>query len=1463
MFELMEPFLLPRNRIGILLLLPCICGQPALAQYWAKDFNGVGQAKVLDVVTDAADNVYVAGEYSAVMVYDGQSLSSLGGSDAFVAKVDPSGALLWMKRAGGNLIDRATSISIGANGVLAVAGQYMGAADLFGAPVTGPVTDQNVFTASLNSATGQLNWVSVGGSLGYFDEPNDVAVSADGSVTTVGAFRGEAVFGSLELTSIESTIPGQASVDAFIAHYSPSGNLLWLQQGGGAYADRAVALTSDAQGHLFVCGQFSDTVAFDAVHNNALQNAIFILRLDPDGNELWFRKCGGASQNTARDILLSTAGDLLLCGDQQGDMTFFGATPTAMPGADAYSYFVMRLATDGSFLQSETIGSQNPVRAMHLTQVADTVALIGEFHCQFTGLADHYQGSGLFMAIGPHDLFVARHRFQDLSLLDGQQFAGHKGKGAGGIAAQSDGALVFGGWYQEAIWLPWLEQLGNPGTEWPWQWIETTVNGTSPFHWNHNLGLYCGDENYGINALNWSEGNSDGLLTKGYVRNRSPFDFWRRELGGACEREALALSIHRRFHCWQSDTIRLCDEVFGDYISILEGCNPLSWNWITEGGYVDGQFSNQAAPEFDVLWSTGDTTNFIQVTQGGWYWCTITSKNGCYAWTDSIYALPWDFPCPVVLSDGPLNGECPLNEANCVAPFTAWIENGPPDAFQSWSFGSDPIAGDTVVISETGQLVAGLSTLDGCQNMVEAYVIIDEGLVVPQFSNVALAFLSSLGDTLSQDTIRLCPGDVYGGPCAVTWFIDSLPVDPPQTGYISRLAAPGIPSENPSPAPYLSWEVSATESGWHALNGSFAYHDDVPCGTQWQEFYFTDSIYIIVPEMPAHTSSFPPSICPGDTLPIMIDCPECSEIYWPGQCFGFNATGDSASTASWGWHAYFLALQFDTLLCMFSVSTNITGPDLLLAELEPSQICPGDSALAVANIEGSAPAWLGDTGPLPVANDSIWLLEPGNYYYSTMDSHGCPVDFGPLVVDYWSSPSLEVLPDAILCPGEEVELMVSSSAPASVQWDPPLTGSAMSQIVTSGGLYTCTVAYCGLQLPLSAIVLEGNPDATVSDSGLVLCDGEQALLYGVPGQFSYLWEPFAYSSQSILVAAPGNYRLIVQDGFGCRDTSAYVMVNVATIAEPATAVGDTICAGASATLTAIGSGTLTWYPGAGASIPLGTGDTLIVSPSLTTTYALTQSEGPCTSDTIMVEVVVLPNGDDLEIIGPDSVCLGEPVALFTNLIGTEAPAWTTPQGELVAQEVFIGGFSQADEGLYTATVDGGPCGSWSDSLLMVLIEPELFNLGSDTTICNQATLTFSIPSGFSQPLWSTGSNDFSIAITEPGGYFVSAVDLSGCAQADTINVMVIDCLDALDNVISPNGDGVNDIWIIDGNGGEAILRIYNRWGSRVHEAHGSGVRWDGRQSSGEPLSDGVYFYELVIIGGVTPGIITGYVHLMR
>jgi gliding motility-associated-like protein len=96
-----------------------------------------------------------------------------------------------------------------------------------------------------------------------------------------------------------------------------------------------------------------------------------------------------------------------------------------------------------------------------------------------------------------------------------------------------------------------------------------------------------------------------------------------------------------------------------------------------------------------------------------------------------------------------------------------------------------------------------------------------------------------------------------------------------------------------------------------------------------------------------------------------------------------------------------------------------------------------------------------------------------------------------------------------------------------------------------------------------------------------------------------------------------------------------------------------------------------------------------------------------------------------------------------------------------------------------------------------------------------------------------------------GVYNIVVTDASGCTK--TVDDVVVsesynDCI-RIPNVFTPNGDGVNDEWIIENIElfPDAHIYVFNRWGQLLYHERGNGKRWDGSYR-GHFVPSGVYLY---------------------
>jgi gliding motility-associated-like protein len=111
-------------------------------------------------------------------------------------------------------------------------------------------------------------------------------------------------------------------------------------------------------------------------------------------------------------------------------------------------------------------------------------------------------------------------------------------------------------------------------------------------------------------------------------------------------------------------------------------------------------------------------------------------------------------------------------------------------------------------------------------------------------------------------------------------------------------------------------------------------------------------------------------------------------------------------------------------------------------------------------------------------------------------------------------------------------------------------------------------------------------------------------------------------------------------------------------------------------------------------------------------------------------------------------------------------------------------------------------------------------------------------------------------------FVLTATDLQGlCSAQDDMKVVVRKKV-VVPNAFSPNGDGINDVWIIRNLSDypEASVYVFDRYGRQVFASQGYSTPWDGTVQ-GRPVPVGTYYYVIHVTQGGTP--LTGSVTILR
>ncbi len=194
-----------------------------------------------------------------------------------------------------------------------------------------------------------------------FERARAIAVDTAGNVYATGSFNGTA---DIILPVGSATLFSSGGEDIFLMKVSPAGNLLWAYNLGSTGADRANGIAVDVNQDIYLTGFFQNTVDFDISSGTELSTSaggsdIFILKLSSDGNFVWVKTIGSPQTQSANDLEIDHAGNVLVIGEFEGNVDFDpGPGVTTLNSSNSFfNVFILKLDVDGNFIWGGAVGS--------------------------------------------------------------------------------------------------------------------------------------------------------------------------------------------------------------------------------------------------------------------------------------------------------------------------------------------------------------------------------------------------------------------------------------------------------------------------------------------------------------------------------------------------------------------------------------------------------------------------------------------------------------------------------------------------------------------------------------------------------------------------------------------------------------------------------------------------------------------------------------------------------------------------------------------------------------------------------------------------------------------------------------------------------------------------------------------------------------------------------------------------
>lgn len=236
----------------------------------------------------------------------------------------------------------------------------------------------------------------------------------------------------------------------------------------------------------------------------------------------------------------------------------------------------------------------------------------------------------------------------------------------------------------------------------------------------------------------------------------------------------------------------------------------------------------------------------------------------------------------------------------------------------------------------------------------------------------------------------------------------------------------------------------------------------------------------------------------------------------------------------------------------------------------------------------------------------------------------------------------------------------------------------------------------------------------------------------------------------------------------------------------------------------------------------------------------------CASES-QTATIVLNDNLTLNAGSGGTICFG---ASFTPAISSNAASYTwTPAAGVSSTATANPILTPQTTTTYTVTGTLGTC-TKQGSLTVTVVPGAVANAGADAIVIAGDSYQIQATGSNGTYLWTPSAGLSSATVLTPKAtpagtttYSLQVTTPQGCIATDDLTVTVIPyCIKPM-NAFTPNGDGINDRWLIT-NGScltKAKAQVFNRYGAKVFESGDYKNTWEGMYE-GKPLPDGTYYY---------------------
>lgn len=329
--------------------------------------NGYEYEYGISVTADSKNNIVITGttQSTNLPVSNGMTPYAGGFFDAFIAKFDNTGQIIWSTYLGGTKNDLSNSIAIDASNNLFIGGGTNGSgfpADA-GSIFTGGQSDAFIASFDENGVKRFAKYFGGTDSEAFYE----IAIDMENNVVVCGATSsgtGMPMVGCPVSTYQGGDLAG-ANGDGIACKYDNDGNLIWSTYLGGENQEVFYSIDADKDNNVVITG-YTDSENFVPSLTGTLSGyrSVVVIKLDEDCGYQWGKYLGGSSgsgngiNNTGKGVSVHKAtGEIVVVGETNS--TNFPTTTGVLYESRRESTFITKYDSTGNIQWSTYYGGTN------------------------------------------------------------------------------------------------------------------------------------------------------------------------------------------------------------------------------------------------------------------------------------------------------------------------------------------------------------------------------------------------------------------------------------------------------------------------------------------------------------------------------------------------------------------------------------------------------------------------------------------------------------------------------------------------------------------------------------------------------------------------------------------------------------------------------------------------------------------------------------------------------------------------------------------------------------------------------------------------------------------------------------------------------------------------------------------------------------------------------------------------